>query len=743
MSQFLPASRITSQLEAPGLSLRPARQIASRLELVFICKALVRNWRLLVGLGLAAALAAFALSLLMTRRFKATASIQVLNQSGDLSGTRLSGASDPGSDPLDFNMTLQTQVNVLTSDTLALQVIDELGLRSNHDFRYHSRTLSTGSTDSPAALTPRERVWLVEQFHKHLAVSSLAGTRVIQIDFSNPDPAIAAEVPNRLLADFQRYNYQTRYESALGPSGALTQELQTLRKKIVDEDSAAAGLQQKAGLYGADNFSVVFTRLQAVNRLYLDAESNAVLKKAVYDATRSGDPELISALVGPGGNTSLQGGGLTLINSLRDQQAQVAAEYAQMQSRYGEDYPKLAETRTRLRSIENSIKTEVIKLSKRALSDYQIASKQEAEGKDELAKQTALANKASNNATSFTMLKDEADSDKKLYLSLSEKLDQAKLVAGLQSSNFSVIDPARKPALPNSPKRALIGAVGLAFGLALGAIISLVQDGRDKRLRNAEEAENVSGVPLLGLIPRFPHAASSQGAGLLFTSGGLEGGSISVAAAEAYRTVRTALLLSNPASSGAMICMIASATEGEGKTTTAINVAAAFAKLAGRTLLIDADLRRGSAGQRLQIRSQNGLADSLRCGFQPSMIQQVSQAEHLDMLGAGSLPSDPSELLTSDALAVLLQDLRERYDYIFLDTPPSAIFTDAAVLAKHVDSFLFVVRPGVTSTPALCNGLMRVSQTGLQCLGLLVNGIEPTSSDYADYGMVAASAPAV
>jgi succinoglycan biosynthesis transport protein ExoP len=724
---------------APG-----AQRAGAGADLDGLFRSLLRRRKVVALATLAGLLLGVTLCLVSTRRYRASAQMQVLKQESALSSSRLTGGESDAADPLDFNLTLQTFIDVLNSDTLALRLFDEVHLPSTSDYRFlgapfHSAGPSIGSTESAASLPAAERTWLLKRFRKNLQVTSIPGTRVIKVEFTHPDPEVAARVVNQLVRDFEAYNFQVHYQATLGPGDALGRELESLRKRVAEADSRAGALQSTAGNFGnADTYNVVLSRLEALNRAALDAENNRVLKEAVYQVTRTGDPELISTLAGTG-LSAVQGGGLTLIQALRQQQAQVNAQYAEDRTRYGENYPKVLELEQQMASLNASIKQEVAKLGDRAKNDYLIARQQEDRTKQALDTQRVLANQANDRNIQYQMAKGEADADRQLYLSLSEKLRQVQLVSNLHSSNISVIDPALVPSTPASPRISLLLGGGLLGGFLGGLGLASLLELRDKRIRDIGEVELSSGLPLLGVIPQMLDRPTESRLSSTRTLK-LDSPATSVwtdgmsPVAESYRAVRTSLLLALAGKSSANVCMVTSAMQGEGKSTTTINIASVFAKMGIRTLIVDADLRNSSVARKLGLREGNGLSEALTSGYTPEKIQRVPGMDSLDLLCAGSRPDNPSELLTSEQFGSLMNRLRTTYRFIFVDTAPCIGLTDSVALSKHVDNFIFVVRSRFTTRPALNESMRRMSQAAIPCLGVLVNAVDATSSEYTEYG---------
>lgn len=203
------------------------------------------------------------------------------------------------------------------------------------------------------------------------------------------------------------------------------------------------------------------------------------------------------------------------------------------------------------------------------------------------------------------------------------------------------------------------------------------------------------------------------------------------AVVEAYKLIRTNLLFVLAQESGKTVA-VSSAWANEGKSTTTINIAIAFSQLGGRVLIIDADLRRSTIHRKLRLENKVGLSDVLVefAEFEDA-VQHLNG--NLDVLTAGSVPPNPSELLGSKRFEAFIRDAETKYDYIFIDTPPINIVSDALVIAPKTAGLTLVIRDGVTPYDAIQHTFDAAKFAGIKILGTIMNDVNSKSSKKYSY----------
>jgi len=706
--------------------------------------------------------------LFVTRRYQATGQIQIQKDSVGAFGLESSvmgDAADSASDALDYNITLQTEANILNSDSLALRVIQDLHLETTKDFYPSSKRGDKELIPSwisfwkkpveplsvPIEHAPNRRYAVLKIFASHLKVEPVTGTRLINISYSSPDPQMAADVVNHLIGALMDYTFQARFTATAQASDWLTAQLEDLRKQTEGLQAKAITLQRETGMFGDDeSHNVVLARLESLNEALEAAESNRILKEAIYRVASSGGPELISGLSGNSGAGAVasMANSLGLIQNLRSQEATVRAELDEDRVRYGSAYPRIAELQAEIEGIERSIRDEVHRIGERARTDYEIAVRAETSARSALEEQKKVVNDLNDKAIAYGLAKQEADGSRGVYEGLLAKLKQAGVLEGLRSTNVTVVNPARVPPpnRPKSPNVLFYYVAAIAAGLVLGMVAALVHDLTDTRIRSLEELEQLTGAPLLGLIPAIEKEKSSsryrqQKSNPLSLR--KDKGSAAQSAASTYvgspfseslRSLRTSLMLSR-SSSAPQVLLVTSSNAGEGKSTVSLNLATVLAQQGLLVLLVDADLRRPVLHERMGVSGQIGLSEALSSDAIDPRPLAIENIPNLFVLCGGPVPPFPAELLGSHRMRTLLTQWRSEFDFIVMDGPPTLPVTDAIVLEQLCDAVLLVARHGVTEKKVIHRSYQSLTRQlpPHVVLGTVLNAVPGRSSDFYEY----------
>ncbi|MFI5113773.1 MAG: polysaccharide biosynthesis tyrosine autokinase [Terriglobales bacterium] len=318
-------------------------------------------------------------------------------------------------------------------------------------------------------------------------------------------------------------------------------------------------------------------------------------------------------------------------------------------------------------------------------------------------------------------------------------MKEAGVTAGLRSNNIKILDPARVPMSPVEPNIPRNLAFALILGITSGVGLAFLLESMDNTVRTTEQAQIVSALPSLGMIP-LGSKSSHNGTGpkrLLPSSKEAVELVTQVRPqsqmAESYRALRTSLLLSSLGAPPRVI-MVTSARPQEGKTTTSINSAIVLAQKGTRVLLIDADLRRPSIHKTLGMGPRSGLSNVLTGSATLAQVIAPSPIlPNLFILAAGTPPPNPAELLASANMKEVLDELREQYDHIVIDTPPTLSVTDAVVLSPRMDAIILVIRSGQTTKQALRRARDILLQVNAHVTGVLLNAVDLRSPDYYYY----------
>jgi capsular exopolysaccharide synthesis family protein len=337
------------------------------------------------------------------------------------------------------------------------------------------------------------------------------------------------------------------------------------------------------------------------------------------------------------------------------------------------------------------------------------------------------------------ILQREFEANQQLYQNLIQRLKDATVSAGLRSTNIHLVDAALPPDSPIRPRIPLNITIGLLAGVVLGAVFAFVQEGLDFSIKSAEELETMLGLPSLGVIP-LQRAARRPVHGLRERNNG--NGSYNAelalvvvrkptsALAEAYRSLRTSVLLSMPDQAPRSL-LVTSAVAGDGKTVTSLNLAIVLAQRKAGVVVVDCDLRKSGISKVLRLDNKVGVSTLLTgTGTIEDALQESSASPGLWILPSGPEPPSPADLLSSDRMAELLRSLSERFEHVVIDTPPVLAVTDATILSRIVEGVVLVTECGTTSRAALQRTRRTLDAAGARILGVILNKFDQRLQGY-------------
>lgn len=680
------------------------------------------------------------------RRYQATGTVEVQNQSiGGMELSDVFNGQEMTPDAMTTGLDLQTQADVLQSDSLALQVIKELDLEHSRDFErvgVVSRVLNVlwpGKKDSTEPDEASRRTRDLGLFSKNLKVKVESGTRLIHISYRSVDPQIASKVVNHMISGLVDFNLQTRSAASTHASAWLGSQLGDLRKQSEDLQSKVVQLQKQMGVFSLGDtdsagkeqvYSTVLDQVQQANSALSAAQSNRILKGALYEVVKSGDPELISGLSGNagGGASPAVSNSLAVVQNLREQEATMKQDIAHDAAKFGENYPPLNEKRAALAGLDQSIAAEDARIAARAQSDYQVAVNAETNTRHLFEDARQKADQLNNKAIEFTIAQKEADETRSLYEDLTKRLHEAGLVQGLRSSNIATVDPGRTPSKPSSPNIPLYMAAAIGAGLFLASSTALFVDIVDRRVQSIDEVE-LGRLPLIGIVPYLRVKRGKYALADINSSSAFH---------QAMRGLRTSLM-SNNVLSPPKVVLLTSALPGEGKSTIAQGLSVAMAQQGRRVLLIEADLYRPTMSKGLEDEERGGLSMALRDDSPQHlegnlMTPLPASLPNLRVLVAGRSSAESVDLLESSRMTSLVQSCKENFDIIIMDGPPILPVTDAVPLSMLADTIVLVARIGQTPRIALSRARSRLQMHKQSCdVRVVLNGVKPGSYGFYDY----------
>jgi polysaccharide biosynthesis transport protein len=740
------------------LALQPSHVVIAanppspELTLREIAAMLVRRRAIIyMSLGIFFLLAILAL-IVSTRRYKSVGEIEVQKATGSLGLQTDTG--DAPSDALEVNMVIQTQAQILQSDSLALQVIEDLHLEQSEDFRQKWSPIGwvmglltpAGPPDAKGASlenSPHRRMRVLKTFHRRLTVKPIAGTRLIDVEFLSPDPQLAAMVVNHLLQGLIEKGFKSRYDATMQASSWLGSQLDDLRNRTHELQARVVKLQQEAGVFalgsidkdGKDEvYNPTVEKLQMATQAEAQAQSNRILKGAINEVAKTGNAELLSGLAGntlsAGSASAGTGTSFNLIQNLRLQEATLQGQLSELSAKFGPAYPKVGELRGNLNAVQESIRAEVVRLSGRAHNDFVVAEQTEQKTRQDFNTDKSEAEALNNKTIEYQMVRQEADATRSVYDDMSKHLKESGLLAGLRSTNISVVDWGKPSDKPAKPVILLYLAGSIVLGLAFGVVAALLRDVTDTKIQDLRQISRELGpAPLCALPFQKERPALTGGTSWVAKSPLPALDSPRCLFVESLRSLRTSLMLSRSGAPPRSV-LITSPLSGEGKSYLSWNLAIVFAQQGKRVLLCDANLRHPWLHRNLEVNPEVGLSTvlaGLSNEYGSAAIIPVQEVPGLFLLPAGPLPPYPAELLASHQMATLLKMWEVQYDLVILDAPPVLQFTDSVVLSSMVNSVLLLARHQKTPLPALEKSyrmLDDVQSSDGRKINIVINGVK-------------------
>lgn len=719
----------------------------------------MRRRAIILGTAVVALIVGTLASVFSPRRYEASARLQVQKDSIDGLGlSSMRGDAASNSDALDGNIIILTQAKILESDTLALRAINDLNLESTEDFKpkfsligWAAGLFRAASPRDPdnASLedTPRRRTHALFVFSRNLNVKPILGTRLIEISYYDSDPKVAASVVNDLIQGLSDYGFQTRFNATSQASKWLSGQMSDLQKQSDDLQAKVVTLQRDSGIYSLGGegplndkttrdsgvYSSSLDRLQQATAALSQARSNRILKGAIYQAVQSGDAELISGLAGYG---TVSSAGLTnslsLIQSLRLQQATLQGQLDELSAKFGAAYPKLDEIRANRTAIDLAIKSEVGRVALRAKNDLDVAQTIEDNARKVFDDEKRQADSLNSKTMEYSIARQEADQSRTLYETLLGHLKEAGVLEGMRPSTFTVVDPARTPSTPAKPNVPLYLALSILLGIFTGCGAAFVMDLRDHRIYDFMDLELKSGHVTFGVLPWYVANAPRLNRGTLMALDEPQSHYV-----EALRVLRTWLLHPREGKTPKVV-LVTSSIAAEGKTTLSLNLAIVLALQGKKVLLVDADLRQPVLHQKLNISAKTGLSSLLSGEASAEVLPGTVPIERLPTLRAlvaGPVPAYPSELLGSALMRSSIEAWREQFDFIILDAPPVLPVTDSLILSSLVDYTLLVARFNVTERQSLerSYSLLEMEARPDQEIGVVMNAVKRMHKAYSSH----------
>jgi capsular exopolysaccharide synthesis family protein len=681
-----------------------------------------------VGVALAIALVAAVLS---KSEYEAAAVLNVEREKGsllDVAAIEQAGGYDPEY--------LPTQMRLMKSREIAERVAQKLNLAGDPVFTPRKGGV-VGKVD-PASDSARAALSrAAARVQRSITAAPIRGTNLVELACVAPSPDLAARIANAVAETYIEWSLEAKFRIVNQASQFLSAQAEQLKSELDEKEKELLAYGREKDIVSVDpKTNVTLQKLETLNRDYAAAVAERVAKEARDYEARNASPDTLANAASSG-----------LVAQLKNDVARLERDYAEKLNLFKPEWPAMQQLKIQIEKerqhLASVIEETVTKAREAARTEYTTALRREANLRDVLQAQKSEAMNLNTNAVEYNNLKIEVETKRALLDSILRKQAETEVMSRLKGervSNIRIVDKALPPGGRSSPsyqRNLLLGLVaGGAFGVGLAFFLSYL----DRSLYTTEQVENVIGLPALGVIPASGTLTRAEAQGLR-RAGKQEPASGDAnpiellphreprsAVAEAYRSFRAALLLSR--AGGLRSVVVTSCFPGEGKTSTAVNLAIVLTQLGKRVLLVDADLHRPRLHEVFRVSNKIGLVSVLAEGAEPSLAILKTGISGVFLVPSGPTTPNPSGLLSSEGMTKFLELAQMNFDYVIVDTPPVFPVSDVLVFAQQTDGVVLCVEAGKTPREDVVRARDRIQRSRALALGVLLNNLDLSSVGY-------------
>jgi capsular exopolysaccharide synthesis family protein len=623
---------------------------------------------------------------------------------------------------------IETQAQNLQNDELTLEVIRKLHLDRSPYFGADPNAISSGprlSTEIAVPLTTAENRALTV-FKQSRTITRDVASRLITVSVSAHNPIVAAAVTNTLVNMFIERDYKLRNNAISQSSNWLQGQLDDIRQRMDDSNRALSIFEKDNGISTIGDSQNRFTEEMAeLSRQLMQAQADRIqLQSYLHDLNGVEDKSLPQVNSNP------------VVQEITKRLVEVKAQISETRAIYGTNHPNTRRLQNQADELQLQLNAQRSAILRDLKTSYTAAQARE----HLMQSQMQGASKQMAILAQYNALKKEADANAQLYQALYQKIKEAAIAAETKSSNVRVVDRARVLDTPTRPHRKQNIGTGLLVGILGGIILAFLREAMDTRIHTPEDIKRCLGTESVSIVPVISDTVQA----VQFRSGQpqyaqqrpylFQVDRPNSPEGEALRSISVSVRLSRQNAPAPQVLLIVSPLVGEGKTTVSINLALALARH-GKTCIVDADLRKEGVAQALGVVANYGIREVLSkaMGVDQALVS-AGALPNLSLLGVGSAPGEPGGLISSNAMSDLVESLRQRFDFIVIDSPPMLLFSDGRALSTLADGVIVVGRSGVTTrdslkrTMDLLNGVRSAP-----VVDLVLNAAECPAMDYSNY----------
>jgi capsular exopolysaccharide synthesis family protein len=657
----------------------------------------------IISVFLLITITATVVTFILPSSYSSTARIEINPDSADIGS--MPGGSLPSSSLMDYNAYfIQTEFEIMQSEKVLGRVIESLDLNNKWGEKYNGKV----------PLKTEDTMQLLKQ---RMSLSPERNTKLIDITVYSEDKDDAARLANGIAEAYKKYRLDLQSTNTLNGITVLLSEFQAEEDRIQDVQTNVDRLRKELNIIdtGPQDFTPTPTLTQQQLQHYKDEQielekdfmQRDVQLKELQTLQATNPAELRDVLPTMVSDSALS----DLLSRLHLTEQSLA----ELKVDYSTNYPdvmrqqKLAdelniEIDARVQGIMDGLASQV--KSMKASLDTLTVTVMDAINKDQ---------DEAERGRPYWELKRKQANMIDFHKLLQAKIESEKLDLEIpKQSMVTIIDQAKVGKTPVRPNKTLNIVLGIIIGLMVGVGLAFFIEYLDTSVKTIDDVERALQAPVLGVIP--------QNVGYLIDEG------VESQHAEAYRVLRTNLLFSRK-DERLNAAVVVSAGAGEGKSTTVVNLATVFAQSGQRVLLVDSDLRRPTLHKVLKVSNSLGLTNYLLKQNTLEEVIQRTKLPTLDLMASGKLPSSSMNILGSASMKDMVSELKQRYDFVFFDSPPIMGVSDAAILASEIDMVIQVIQYRRYPQPMNIRAKQMIEKVGGTLIGIVLNNINMSQDE--------------
>lgn len=644
---------------------------------------------------------------------------------------------------------LQTQIQEIKSYSIADAVLNDEYIRS-HLFNsqkqsFFSRLFGGGAGAEDLGHNRsisgyQNSLSDIEAYLRTIKVSPVRRTSLVVISSTVDDPRLAAKIANTHARSYMDWVRDKWVEQQSHSLEFLKRQSQELRERVVS-------LERDMAEYAEDNSIIAVNKDENITAQKM-SQLNELLTRITGERIEAENRyKEASESIGNGA----VGIDDEATRSTRAELSLLEGEYQQMSAKFTPAYPRMKQLKAQIAGLKESLQGARERLLAGLQATARSIAAEEVHLKEELEKQKSMAFDLSRRQVQYNVMARDLTSSRDLLQNVLRQIEETALAVEGKSSNVSIIDNAVVPQRPSYPNKKILVLIGIIAGLSIGLSGAFLLSYLDNTISHPDDLTQLLGLPNLGVVPTFEEALleRQESQKQLAARDGLSRHPVAASsnsnspvvfidspqslASEAYRTIRTGILLSQAGEPPRTI-LLTSAQSSEGKTTSSINLAACLASAGAKVALVEADLRRPGILKTLGIScSCIGIVEVITGQAALAEVPITNALKRIAVYPSGKIPPNPAELLGSIEMATMIDQLSALYDYVVIDSAPVLPVTDSVILSRYVDGVVLVTQGSATPKKIIKDARDRLISVGARLIGTILNDVSLKGGDYYYY----------